>query len=262
MVVASGKPAARCHGRGGDDFAWVLDHNYPVVKDLPALRALPGGRGGTAALDPQRRDAHHTMTGSRRTAWNAFPRLTIRGSDALCDADVDQDDVILEPQPTIFGESGTTRSSAAGLAAARSVRRARATPAFTNRTSFVSPSWFVFPRRPAWGASVRRGVSVASEPPRQLDVEDVEVDVADPLEERGGPGVGQGLWQLVAPGLVLGLQLAELGHGRGPPLRPRRRPGRPRPRRLLDGDAGVAPLAEAALAFGVREGHAAIVALL
>ena len=50
-------------------------------------------------------------------------------------------------RPTIFGESGTTRSSGAGLAAARSVRRARATPPFTNRTSVVSPSWFVLLRR-------------------------------------------------------------------------------------------------------------------
>ena len=37
-----------------------LNHNYPVVKDLPALRALPGGRGGTAALDPRRRAAHQS----------------------------------------------------------------------------------------------------------------------------------------------------------------------------------------------------------
>ena len=51
--------------------------------------------------------------------------------------------------------------------------------------------------------------------------------VAHALEELGRPGVGQGLGQLVAPGLVLGLQGAELGQGRGPSLRPRRRPGRP-----------------------------------
>ena len=63
------------------------------------------------------------------------------------------------------------------------------------------------------------------------------------------------LGQLVAPSLVLGLQGPELGQGRGPPLRPRRRPGRPP---LLDGDAGVAALAEAALALGVREGHRAL----
>ena len=53
----------------------------------------------------------------------------------------------LNRSPTIFGESGTTRSSGAGLAAARSVRTAPATAPFTNRTSLVSPSWFVFPRR-------------------------------------------------------------------------------------------------------------------
>ena len=53
----------------------------------------------------------------------------------------------LEPQPHPFGESGTTRSSSAGLARARGVRRARATPPSTHRTSRVSPSWFVFPRR-------------------------------------------------------------------------------------------------------------------
>ena len=46
--------------------------------------------------------------------------------------------------PTICG--GTPWSSGAGLVAALSVRRARPTPAFTNRTSFVSPSWFVLPR--------------------------------------------------------------------------------------------------------------------
>ena len=71
----------------------------------------------------------------------------------------------------------------------------------------------------------RRGVpscaSVAAEPPRQLDVELVEVDVADALEELGGPGVGEGLGQLVAPGLVFGLQGAELAAGGGQPLRPR-----------------------------------------
>ena len=42
--------------------------------------------------------------------------------------------------------------------------------------------------------------SVSAEPPRQLDVEDVEVDVADPLEELVGPGLGQGLGQSVARG--------------------------------------------------------------
>ena len=67
--------------------------------------------------------------------------------------------------------------------------------------------------------------------------EGVEVDVVDALEELGGPGVGQGLGQPVAPGLVLGLQGPELGQGRSPPPRPRRRPGR--------WDAGVAARAPA-----------------
>ena len=110
---------------------------------------------------------------------------------------------------------------------------------------------------PAWGCVVRRAVSVAAEPPRQLDVEGVQVDVADALEELGGPGVGQTLGQTVAPGLVLGLQLAEHGDGVGPLLRPR--PSvlrRPRDRDGADGLAGGAALPESALALGVREGHA------
>ena len=40
---------------------------------------------------------------------------------------------------------------------------------------------------PAWGVRAP-GVSVAAEAPWQLDVEGVEVDVADLLEELGGPG--------------------------------------------------------------------------
>ena len=62
-----------------------------------------------------------------------------------------------------------------------------------------------------------------------------------PLEELGGPGVGEGLGQLVAPGLVLGLQGAELVDGVGPALRPR--PSvlrRPRDRDGADGLAGGA----------------------
>ena len=66
-----------------------------------------------------------------------------------------------------------------------------------------------------------------------------------PFDELGGPGVGQRLRQTVAPGLVFGLQLAQLG----PPCRPRLRPGRPA---FVDGDAGVAALAEPALPLGVR----------
>ena len=54
------------------------------------------------------------------------------------------------------------------------------------------------------GASFRAPQS-RPKPPRQLDVEGVEVDVVDALEQLGGPGVGQGLGQLVAPSLVFGL---------------------------------------------------------
>ena len=110
---------------------------------------------------------------------------------------------------------------------------------------------------PAWGVRAP-GVSVAAEAPWQLDVEGVEVDVADLLGELGGPGVGQGLGQLVAPSLVFGLQGPELGQGRDPPRRPRPRPGRPL---LLDRDAGGAAFPEAALALGVGQTHEAIVSV-
>ena len=66
------------------------------------------------------------------------------------------------------------------------------------------------------GRGVPSCASVAAEPPRQLDVELAEVNVADALEELGGPGVGEGLGQLVAPGLVFGLQGPELGQGPRP----------------------------------------------
>ena len=42
--------------------------------------------------------------------------------------------------PIICADNGTARSPDSVLVAARSARRARATPPFTNRTSFVSPS--------------------------------------------------------------------------------------------------------------------------
>ena len=42
--------------------------------------------------------------------------------------------------PIICGDNGTTRPAGSGFVKARSVRMARATPAFTNLTSFVSPS--------------------------------------------------------------------------------------------------------------------------
>ena len=45
--------------------------------------------------------------------------------------------------PIVCADNGTTRPAGSGFVTARSVRMARATPAFTNRPSFVSPSWFV-----------------------------------------------------------------------------------------------------------------------
>ena len=45
------------------------------------------------------------------------------------------------------------------------------------------------------------------------------------FEQLGGPGVGQGLGQLVAPGLVFSLEGAELVDGIGPPLGRRTRSG-------------------------------------
>ena len=99
--------------------------------------------------------------------------------------------------------------------------------------------------------------SVSSEPPRQVDVEDVEVDFADGLEELGGPGLGQRLGQLVAPRLVLGLQGPELGDGRGPPLGPRAESADDRDgREPADGLAGGEALAVSPLALGGAHGHA------
>ena len=101
------------------------------------------------------------------------------------------------------------------------------------------------------------GVSVASEPPRQLDLEGVEVDVADALEELVGPGLGQGLGQSVAPRLVFGLQGAQLLDGRGPPLGPGAASADDRDgRELADGLAGREALAVSSLALGAALGHA------
>ena len=52
--------------------------------------------------------------------------------------------------------------------------------------------------------------SVPAEPPRQLDVERVNIQVADTIEELRGPGLGQRLGQSVAPRLVFALQQPEL----------------------------------------------------
>ena len=47
-------------------------------------------------------------------------------------------------RPMARGVRGTTRSLGSGVVAVRSERKASATPAFTNRTSVVSPAGFVF----------------------------------------------------------------------------------------------------------------------
>ena len=76
-----------------------------------------------------------------------------------------------------------------------------------------------------------------------------------PSRKLGGPGVGQGLGQSVAPRLVFSLQGAELVDGIGPPLWAV--PAVPWGGRLEgpDGLAGVAAFPEAALALGVRHAH-------
>ena len=76
------------------------------------------------------------------------------------------------------------------------------------------------PAVPAGRTPGRLRLSVSAETAGQLDIEDVKVDVADALEQLGGPGVGQGLGQLVAPSLVFSLQGAELVEGIGPPRGP------------------------------------------
>ena len=91
---------------------------------------------------------------------------------------------------------------------------------------------------PAWGRCPC--ASVASEAPRQLDVEGVEVDVAHAIEQLGGPGLGQGLGQPVAPVLVF------FGRGRRSFGRTTVRTGSPtsrraRYRRDLLNQAGEAP---------------------
>ena len=96
--------------------------------------------------------------------------------------------------------------------------------------------------------------SVASEPPRQPEVvELVEVDVEDAVEKLGGPGVGQGLGELVAPLAVFVLQGAEGVDGVGPPLRSR--PAIPRALERPGGLAGGAALAVSALALGACHRH-------
>ena len=109
------------------------------------------------------------------------------------------------------------------------------------------------PAVPAGRTPGRLRLSVSAETAGQLDVEDVKVDVADALEQLGGPGVGQGLGQLVAPGLVFSLQGAELVVGIGPPRGPC--PAVPGALEGPDGLAGVVAVPVSLLALGVRHAH-------
>ena len=103
------------------------------------------------------------------------------------------------------------------------------------------------------GVQRQRRSSVSAEPPRQVDVELVEVDVGDPVEQLGRLAVPESLGQRLAPLGVFGLQPLEHGDGVGPLLRPR-----PSVHRALvgpDGFAGGAALAVSALALGVGHRH-------
>ena len=100
-------------------------------------------------------------------------------------------------------------------------------------------------------------LSVSAEAPRQLDVEGIQVDVADALEQLGGPGLGQGLGQSVAPRLVFSLQGAELVDGIGPLLGPGAAAAGDRDgRELADGLAGREAGPVSSLALGAARGHA------
>ena len=100
-------------------------------------------------------------------------------------------------------------------------------------------------------------LSVSAEAPRQLDVEGIQVDVADALEQLGGPGLGQGLGQSVAPRLVFSLQGAELVDGIGPLLGPGAAATDDRNgRELADGLAGREAGPVSSLALGAARGHA------
>lgn len=109
------------------------------------------------------------------------------------------------------------------------------------------------PNRPSAALRALR-LSIASEASGKLNVEGVEVDVADALEQLGGPRVGQGLGELIAPGLILGLQGAELVDSGRPPLRPRPAVFGTLWRRS-NGLAGGAARPVSALALGVAQGH-------
>ena len=158
--------------------------------------------------------------------------------------------------PTIFGESGATRSAGPGFAAALSVRIALATPPFTNRTSFVSPSWFVLLRRtvtstpsPSAASATSALVEGADLAPPHPGHEEEPCDHGVEAAALAGDGVGLDAAP-AAPRAVAGgedggevrgperARLTAAAIGGGPPVAGQN-PGRPFPGRIgLAGEAG------------------------
>ena len=115
----------------------------PQVRPAAALEPQPDAAGAAAQhlrTPASRRPLHHPFATRPRPAatraglglrlWDTSARLSTPPARAAA----------VNRNPTICADNGTTRSPGSGLVAARSVRMARATPSFTNRTSFTSPS--------------------------------------------------------------------------------------------------------------------------
>ena len=171
----------RCEGRGAGwrhhaalerrrDALVFLDTTAPAGAGKHACghrrrgaRRQAKRRGGAEPLDRRRgrQDGSRASAGLNEPADQVLVRLRLFDASRLVSSDASPTlpewAVTCSTPParaaawncslTIFGESGTTRTAGAGFAAALSVRIARATPPFTNRTSLTSPSWFVLLRR-------------------------------------------------------------------------------------------------------------------
>ena len=129
--------------RTGNSFISIATQRRPRPRSSPtgfsanlrrSTETEGGGRGrrtdgtpstGAARASPR----HHRPTPASPVPSGRSPRASTPAARAAA----------ANRSPTICGESGTTWSSGARLAAARRVRMARATPSFTNRTSLVSP---------------------------------------------------------------------------------------------------------------------------